>query len=317
MMASHQALADFIKKVHIDLRKSSRQLGAEAAWKNHCHNSELLEKYAASMRDLATSFWEKNNAQNPNLNRIYWVVKECENFYRTGQTEAREKEQKLHRRYFGEDSTKTCSPVTFPISMLDVGSCYNPFNKFDFIKVTAIDIAPATSDVIKCDFLAANVGDFEFLVAGSYDVVLFSFLLEYLPHPKMRYDCCQKAYDLLKPGGILIVLTPDSKHDSANSGIMKSWRQGLASIGFLRTNFQKLKHLRCMTFYKCVDPRVAVEWLNREQPSVTMENSIVIPQDLNPYSELNEEPFEERTDLDNNVLVQSFAGLAGDDVFSD
>ncbi|KAF6201490.1 hypothetical protein GE061_003881 [Apolygus lucorum] len=316
-MASHQELADFIKKVHIDLRKSSRQLGAEAAWKDHCLNSELLQKYAASMRDLATSFWEKNNAQNPSLNRIYWVVEECENFFHGGQAEAVLKERKLHSRYFGEESTKACSPVTFPISMLDVGSCYNPFSKFDVFNVTAIDIAPATSDVRKCDFLATNVGDCEFLTAASYDVVLFSFLLEYLPHPKMRYESCQKAYDLLKPGGILIILTPDSKHDSANSGIMKSWRQGLASLGFLRTNFKKLKHLRCMTFYKCLDPRVPKEWLSGQHPTGPMENSIVIPQDLNPYSELNEEPFEERTDLDNDVLVQSFADLVGEDVFCD
>lgn len=47
------------------------------------------------------------------------------------------------------------------LQVLDVGSCYNPLQGFpeaDRMDITAIDLHPATSDVLQCDFLALEIG---------------------------------------------------------------------------------------------------------------------------------------------------------------
>ena len=106
--------------------------------------------------------------------------------------------------------------------VLDVGSCHNPLktilvnNKsFD---ITAIDLTPATSDVLCGDFIQIPVGNDLFLDPNKtevkclpqnyYDSVIFCLLLEYLPSPKLRLIAVQKAIEVLKPFGILIIVTP-------------------------------------------------------------------------------------------------------------
>lgn len=57
-------------------------------------------------------------------------------------------------------STSSSSPLLRPIKILDVGSCYNPIAKFEEsegIEVTALDLSPACSSVIPCDFLGLKV----------------------------------------------------------------------------------------------------------------------------------------------------------------
>ena len=50
------------------------------------------------------------------------------------------------------------------------------------------------------------------LPGASFDACIFSLLLCYMPTPAQRYRCCQKARQLLRPGGLLLVITPDSNH---------------------------------------------------------------------------------------------------------
>lgn len=271
------------------------------------------------MKELATDYWEKNNAEDPTLNRIWWVVEECKTFFGgNGWKTANLKEVKMHKKFCNEEEPIAVDVPKFPLKMLDVGSCYNPFKKFDLFDVVAVDIAPASDDVIQCDFLQSDIDKHPNLSRGVFDVVLFSFLLEYLPHPRMRYDCCAKARDLLKPGGLLVILTPDSKHDTANSQVMKSWRHGMASLGLMRTRYEKLKHLRCMSFYKCLNPRVMSEWLSTQTSPTAPELSVIIPQDLNPYEDLSSpERSPERTEQDNAVLAESFSNMAGCDILDD
>ncbi|BES98133.1 Putative methyltransferase (DUF3321) [Nesidiocoris tenuis] len=319
-MTNQQELANTIKNVHIELRLSSRKLGADAAWEQHCKKSELLKNYAQAMKKLATSHWETNNANDPTMNRIYWVVQECEDFFFTGGAEtAVSKEKKLFQKFVGENENFPIpnAPVNRPLKMLDVGSCYNPFRNFDLFDVTAVDIAPASDDVIECDFLRTEIGEVDFLIESTYDVVLFSFLLEYLPEPKMRYACCLKAYKLLKPGGVLVILTPDSKHDTANSKIMKTWRLGLASIGFMRVNYKKLRHLRCMSYYKCRDSRSIRGWLELQKFDGSPEECVVIPQDSNPYDSESAKDEIFRSETDNIQLAVNFADMVNADVFVD
>lgn len=324
-MATQQDLSDFIKKVHIDLRLTSREVGVKAAWEEHCKNDYVLKKYAETMRNLATVYWDKNIEQN--INRINWVVKECDNYFsQKKQKEIFEKEQKMSFRYFGD--TVKCEDYIFPqtevLELLDVGSCYNPFKQFEQFNVTAIDLAPATQDVLRCDFLNVILEDYVLIQENSvislprqyFDIVVFSLLLEYLPHPSLRYDCCLKAYELLRPGGALLIITPDSKHPSANSQLIKNWRMALAHLGFIKVSYEKTEHLHCMTYTKCIDARLPKKWLSLQRIENDPETLMIIPQDNVQYKtgQRNEEHLE-RCESDNKIIVDNFSVLAGDCLF--
>uniref|UniRef100_A0A1B6H6R3 S-adenosylmethionine sensor upstream of mTORC1 n=1 Tax=Homalodisca liturata TaxID=320908 RepID=A0A1B6H6R3_9HEMI len=322
----HKELAAFIKGVHQNLRLQSRSVGAERAWSEHCQQTHVLEKYAENMKLLATEFWEKNNSKESDLCRIKWVVNQCEEyFYKSGYVSATAKENKLSTRYLNKP-VKQVELSGDVLKLLDVGSCYNPFSNFSIFEVTALDLMPATSDVIKCDFLSVNIDiDAKIienpcfdLPAEHFDVVVFSLLLEYFPFSDQRFRCCANAYELLKPGGLLFILTPDSKHATANSKVMKSWRYALASLGFWRVSYQKLRHLHCMAYRKCVDPQVSRSWLVAQECQELPETLMCIPQDFHDYCDTSADValLPERCDVDNSLLADTFSSLPDVDVFS-
>lgn len=88
------------------------------------------------------------------------------------------------------------------------------------------------------------------LPRNSFDVVIFCLLLEYIPTPAMRLKCCLNAYELLAPGGLLIIVTPDSKHIGSNVFLYKCWQIALASLGFGRIKYDKQDHFHGMVFRK-------------------------------------------------------------------
>ncbi|EDO39383.1 predicted protein [Nematostella vectensis] len=88
------------------------------------------------------------------------------------------------------------------------------------------------------------------LPASSFQVVVFSLLLSYFPTPIQRWDCCLKAHQLLSVNGILIIITPDSSHQNRNAAMMKSWKLGIESLGFIRWKYVKQTHVHCMVFRK-------------------------------------------------------------------
>ena len=49
------------------------------------------------------------------------------------------------------------------ISVLDVGSCYNPFKEFEELDVLPLDLCPALESVYQCDFLTVPVGEITIL----------------------------------------------------------------------------------------------------------------------------------------------------------
>ena len=149
--------------------------------------------------------------------------------------------------------------------LLDVGSCYNPFSKFDKFEVTAIDIAPAHPTVLSCDFLSVNISEsstrselegevagngIHHIKAGLFDIVVFSLLLSYFPSTHQRLQCCINAHKALCLHGILLIITPDSSHQNRHAGMMKSWKQCIEAIGFHRWKYVKDTHLHCLAFRK-------------------------------------------------------------------
>ncbi|XP_015593834.1 S-adenosylmethionine sensor upstream of mTORC1 [Cephus cinctus] len=304
----HKVLADFIKNTHSNLRKESQIHGATVAWRKHVEQKEILLKYAVSMQQLATKYWAKNVA-DPTKQlqcRIQWIKKQCiEYFFNEGRERYQKRELDIELKLTAITTKKkdSCSLNMEKLFLLDVGSCYNPFENMDQFHVTAIDLIPYSQNVLQCDFLNLNIRGNRIvneetktiteLPMNFFDVVIFSLFLEYLPCPKQRYLCCTKAYKLLKAGGILLIVTPDSKHVGANAKVMKSWRFVLANLGFMRIKYEKLPHMHCLIFRKCFSQHVARRWIQLQQlPSndILFQSKFMlhIPQDFQESYTLNE-----------------------------
>lgn len=88
------------------------------------------------------------------------------------------------------------------------------------------------------------------LPSELFHVVVFSLLLSYFPSAEQRWKCCCNAHRLLRPNGLLLIITPDSSHQNKNAAMMKSWKAGIESLGFVRWKYEKQTHLHCMAFRK-------------------------------------------------------------------
>lgn len=270
-----------------------------------------FQKYATSMQKLATTYWVGNNSKNGTYCRMEWIRTQCKEYFLNGGKEKYDKRERDinskmtvkkpddENRTFDSDDIRIEdrleSSYERRISVLDVGSCYNPLSVDETFDVTAIDLIPAIEGIFRCDFLNVAIGrekilsrdarEIHQLPARSFDAAVFSLLLEYLPCPKQRYICCRNAYDVLKIGGLLIIVSPDSKHVGANARLMKSWRYTLSRLGFMRIKYEKLRHLHCLTFRKCACKDVATRWcelqrFSEDDKRYMSETEIFIPQDF-------------------------------------
>uniref|UniRef100_A0AAG5CWW8 S-adenosylmethionine sensor upstream of mTORC1 n=1 Tax=Anopheles atroparvus TaxID=41427 RepID=A0AAG5CWW8_ANOAO len=322
-------LSGLIKSVHQRLRDSAKSSDPEVVWKQHVRDGELLKNYADAMHKLATRYWDRTmevSCKRSN-SRIEWVVESCRNYFH-GATPLlylfREKEDKVKKAIDANHHHEYQPYPVGQIKLLDVGSCYDPFVAFPDFDVTAIDIAPAQASVWYCDFLEVEVRRIaeplksveqrviEVFPGEHYDAIVFSLLLEYLPTPDQRIRCCRKAYDLLKPEGILLIITPDSRHQGANAKLMKNWRYTLALIGFSRIKIEKLEHVTCMVFRRSIFPEVGIRWCEIHREAY-MQPVLNIPQDFNETTPASNNDGGKidfvRTDEDDGEIRNAFAGL--------
>lgn len=134
-----------------------------------------------------------------------------------------------------------------------------------------------------------------------FHVVVFSLLLSYFPSAVQRWECCLKAHHLLRPNGLLLIITPDSSHQNKNAAMMKSWKTGIESLGFARWKYEKQTHLHCMAFRKVAPCHSC----NRSNGYAEM---VYIPQDF--QEEENEEYFVgSRSEEDDSVIMECFSEL--------
>jgi len=300
----HLILSGQIKEVHKNLRRKCKKIGPINAWNEHLNDKDQLDSYSQAMKQLATKFWDENLNGNEmsNENRIQWSVQFCLNYFQDTKirNHNREKEKRIYElildRVEVEVPNLKSNDCEQKIRLLDVGSCYNPFKQNDNFSVTAIDISPACPDVHRCDFLNVPIMESEFveqteqnqnsliITSCSYDVVIFSLLLEYMPTSEQRISCCRKAYEILDSEGILIIITPDSKHVGGNAKLMKNWRYTLALMGFSRIKYEKLIHITCMVFRKSLFKDVTLRWAKIHKEDY-MTNDLFIPQDFNDFED--------------------------------
>ncbi|XP_054708224.1 S-adenosylmethionine sensor upstream of mTORC1-like isoform X2 [Uloborus diversus] len=277
------------------------------------------------MLKLATEVWSEKGES-----RIQWSYNTCIDYFfgqglkRCLLRAARKKKIQFMKKsdilYSLNDEDLYLMPnnyenITRKLKLLDVGSCYNPFSKFSEFSCAAIDLTPATEDVLECDFLSAEVVPYSkkvdtdvnspiVLYEASFDIVIFSLVLEYLPKPEQRAIFCYKAWQLLQENGICIIITPDSKPVNYNAKLMKKWRDGLELIGLQRIQYEKLEHLHCMAFRKILTSPTT-------EDLQVLPNYLCIPQDTNKNSseEENMTINSERTDIENTTVSSHFSEL--------
>lgn len=269
------------------------------------------------MHKLASTFWDTNNKNEPSSCRISWIANNVLKYFKEDYSHEILREKSLAQKFNinWDINNITCVPKN-SFYLLDVGSCYNPFQKYLSFEVLPIDLAPAIENVVKCDFLTVsldiklNIFDnvCQTLPVSSFNIVVFSLFLEYFPLPQQRYKCCEKAYNVLKPGGLLVIATPDSSHASYNSVLMKNWKISLSNLGFWRIKYEKLTHIHCMVFRKCFLEQIPRNWLNSLNVTYIVEDLITIPQDSRNYEKINESSkiIEQR---DDNMVANLFSEL--------
>ena len=270
-----RVLANKIKNTHKILRNSIKQCekkNQDEIWKSHVNQlfqSDSASEYANSMKTLSNTFW-KNESRLEWISsklKLYFIQRDIERFLK-----------RLHRKQESSDEKdeeefKRISQI-FPkniekLKILDVGSCHNPLLKFfsneqNQFDLMAIDLSPACETVLRGDFIQIPLNnenheiienDLVNLKRNSFEAVIFCLLLEYLPTAELRLKAVEKAIDLLKPFGILLIVTPDSSHQGKNQNQMKSWRLAMAKLGMIRIYIDKLKHVTCLGYVKIEQSR--------------------------------------------------------------
>ncbi|CAB4063700.1 BMT2 [Lepeophtheirus salmonis] len=210
-------LATKIKSFHGELRKKSRVAEeADQVWSHHVQSRKVSDdSYSAWMKELGSHHWDQKERRN-------WIQKKTQEYFHEG---GREKLiEKLSRN--NPDISVHVEPLEDRIQVLDVGSCYNPFKDIDpKWDVLAIDLKSSETDnVYECDFLSVSLSPF--------------------------LGLNEKAHEVLKPLGLLIILTPDSSHVGKNVKQMKAWRACLAHKGFVRVYYEKKTHIHCIAYAK-------------------------------------------------------------------
>ena len=125
----------------------------------------------------------------------------------------------------------------------------------DFLQV---DISQTTEAPTKAESSASNKC-LKQLLADSYEVVVFSLLLSYLPSTRQRLQCCINAHRVLRLHGLLLIITPDSSHQNRHADMMRSWKTCIEGVGFHRWRYIKDTHLHCMAFRKTMTVTELVE----------------------------------------------------------
>ncbi|XP_030622523.1 S-adenosylmethionine sensor upstream of mTORC1 isoform X1 [Chanos chanos] len=326
-----EKLSGVVKSVHRKLRKKYIEVGDfERIWREHCEDEQTLSEYAMAMKSLARNYWP-NSCEGEG--RIEWCRSVCQEYFLDGgMRRMLEKDEKIawHASVLNGAPLST-PPLSVPASfqsgkmrLLDVGSCFNPFLKFEEFLTVGIDIVPAVESVYKCDFLNLQLkqplqlasdaleaflrqlrGPIEALPAQLFHVVVFSLLLSYFPAPYQRWLCCKKAHELLALHGLLLIITPDSSHQGRHALMMRSWRVAVESLGFKRYKYVKFSHMHLMAFRK-VSPTTSTDLVSHNYPKM-----LYIPQDFHSYEEdgYSDTHVPLRSDSEDDQLACTFAEL--------
>ncbi|KAK6482464.1 S-adenosylmethionine sensor upstream of mTORC1-like isoform X1 [Huso huso] len=333
-------------------------------WREHCEDEETLSEYAVAMKNLADNHWAKTCEGEGRIEWCRSICQEYFldggmkrmlekdeksarlaiamtsttlhlNQNNAPQTHCRSEEMNNCSCTYGTSLAGGGSPLeaiepswlahlSGKIRLLDVGSCFNPFLKFDEFLTVGIDIVPAVQSVYKCDFLNLQLqqplqlaqdavdaflkqlkNPIDALPGELLNVVVFSLLLSYFPSPYQRWICCKKAHELLALNGLLLIITPDSSHQNRHAMMMKSWKIAIESLGFKRYKYVKFSHMHLIAFRK-VSLKTTGDLVSRNYPEM-----LYIPQDFNnaEEEEYSDVAVQVRSDLEDDQMAYNFMEL--------
>ena len=121
--------------------------------------------------------------------------------------------------------------------------------------------------------------------SNSFDVVVFSLLLSYLPLPLQRLKCVINAHKILKIHGLLLIIAPDSSHQNKHTAMMKSWKTAIEAVGFHRWKYVKETHLHCLAFRKTTTTRST----DYSKQLDNFHHLMYIPQDAHKEEDIEEQ----------------------------
>ena len=149
--------------------------------------------------------------------------------------------------------------------LLDVGSCWDFYREYErksthfgSCKVVAFDLAPedGAENVLEGDFLNAQFFDriedengaetllktsssssskrLEGLKLSSFNIVVLSLVLTYVPTPENRFQMIINARKCLKGDGdgLLMIIEPHGFDKSKENLVAKTWQQTIENVGF-------------------------------------------------------------------------------------
>ena len=149
--------------------------------------------------------------------------------------------------------------------LLDVGSCWDFYREYErksthfgSCKVVAFDLAPedGAENVLEGDFLNAQFFDriedengaetllktsssssskrLEGLKLSSFNIVVLSLVLTYVPTPENRFQMIINARKCLKGDGdgLLMIIEPHGFDKSKENLVAKTWQKTIESVGF-------------------------------------------------------------------------------------
>ena len=286
-----------------------------------------LARYADSMATLAQQHWAPDEETRGGC-RIAWCVETAREFFRASLgTEAGAQRGRGTKRPAPDSAAERLVDSRTEgngarLKLLDVGSCYDPFRRFGDLDVTAFDLCPAptaaptvfTGDMLRLDVLppsdsADSLAPSEpitpgaqlaALPQGSFDCVTLCLVLSYIPDPLERTRAVWTARRLLRPRGLLLIVTPHSTNRQSNSvslPIFSEWRAALAELGFKHHTYNRLARHHALAFSTTA---VSEEELSRAMPSCPLKPMRIAfdlrgkgepdDEDATLTSELSEEP---------------------------
>ena len=262
LSARHSELAGIIRSTSAILRAT--HLRDKDAWKNHVQRKDDLEKYASAMKELSEEHWSKwkdlpqrKFAAHTRISEVHSVIL---NYFKEDIVKQLEFDIKWRDRFAFRE--RTPQRVVFDeelykpwygerrLKLMDIGSCYDPFRRFEEFETTAIDLCPATDTVHQADFLEVPIvekptqGAFS-LVKSSFDAAICSYVMPYLPCSEMRLELCRRVHQLLKPNGLFVIVSPGEKSKATNRLV-----RALSLLGFA-----KYQVLNVYTTYDLVSAR--------------------------------------------------------------
>jgi hypothetical protein len=263
----------FNLKVYEDIYQHHKKI-KQVDWAEAVVNDEALETYAEAAVVMGSKEWVKAGTD--------WMHNYIRQFYFEDLgAKLLKKFEKCPRVATASSSApRILLPVTSDkkIKMLDVGSCFNPFKLYEDLEVTAVDLCPADPSVRRCDFLnitineaacvsdifdssclsngdeitpadsQAKVGDDFKFRRSSFNVVVMSLVLSYLPDPQQRITMIRNARSLLSDHsnngipGLLLIYEKDSILNSAAyyTTFLEHWKQVVAEQGFVLGRYEHL-----------------------------------------------------------------------------